>query len=89
MRADVHGFGLIADHGYVLERVQLPNAQKCPVQRAGVLAVEDGFEMQMAAGGPSRGAHTGNDLAHLHGVPRPDRHSLQVVVRGDQPVAVV
>lgn len=45
--------------------------------------------MQMAARGPSRGANPGNDLAHLHGIPRPDRDSLQVVVRGDQPVAVI
>lgn len=85
----IRGLGVIADHDYVLELVQLTNTEECPAQRAGVLAVEDGFEMQMAARGPSRSANPGNDLAHLHGIPCPDRDSLQVVVRGDQPVAVV
>ncbi len=45
--------------------------------------------MQMAARGPSGSAYPGNDLPHLHGIPRPDCDGLQVVVRGDQPVAVV
>lgn len=45
--------------------------------------------MQVAAGGPSSGADPGNDLAHLDGVPGPYRDGFQVVVRGDQAVAVV
>jgi hypothetical protein len=51
--------------------------------------VEDGLKMQVAARGPPGGAHACNDLAHLHGIPRPDGNRLQVVVGGDQPVAVV
>ena len=59
------------------------------MQRTGVLAVEDRLEMQVAAGGPPGGAHPGDNLPHLHGVPRPDGDGLEVVVRSDQPVAVV
>jgi hypothetical protein len=59
------------------------------VKGVGVLAMEDCFEMEVATRGPSGGTHTGNDLAHLDGIPSPDRDGFQVVVRGDQAVAVV
>ena len=45
--------------------------------------------MKVAAGGRSGGADPGNDLAHPHRVPLLDGDGLKVVVRGDQPVAVV
>ena len=45
--------------------------------------------MQVATGGPPGGAHPCDDLAHLDGVPRPDSDGLEVVVRTDQPIAVV
>ena len=55
----------------------------------GVLAMEDCFEMEVATRRPSGGTHTGNDLAHLDGIPSPDSDGFQVVVGGDQAVAVV
>ena len=80
---------VVTDHRDVLQRVHLAGGQQRPVQGAGVLAAKDCFEMQVAARGPSSSTHPRNDLAHLDGVPCPDRDRLQVVVRGDQPVAVI
>lgn len=80
---------VVTDHGDVLQRVHLARWEQSPVQGAGVLAVEDCFEMQVAAGGPSGSTYPGNDLAHLDGFPCPDGDRFQVVVGGDQPVAVV
>jgi hypothetical protein len=45
--------------------------------------------MQVAAGGRPGGSHPGNDLAHPHRVTLLDGNRFQMVVRGDQPVAVV
>jgi hypothetical protein len=45
--------------------------------------------MKVAAGGGSGGPHPGNDLPHPHGVALLDRDRLQVVIRGDEAVAVV
>jgi hypothetical protein len=45
--------------------------------------------MQVAPRGPACGSHSRKDLAHLHRVPCPDGDGLQVVVGGDQTVAVV
>jgi hypothetical protein len=54
-----------------------------------VYSAEDGLKVQVTPCGPAGGAHPCDDLAHLHGVPRPDGDGLQVVVGGDQPVAVI
>jgi hypothetical protein len=45
--------------------------------------------MQVTPRRPPGGAHSGDDLAHFHGVTRPDGDSLQVVVGGDETVSVV
>jgi hypothetical protein len=45
--------------------------------------------MQVAACGPSGGAHPCNDLANLHLVTGLDTDGLKVVVGGDEAVAVV
>lgn len=79
----------VADHGDVLQLVALTGGQQRPTARTGVLAVKDGFKMQVTPGGPPGGSHLGDDLPHLHGLPRPDGNGLEVVVRGDQPVSVV
>lgn len=51
--------------------------------------IEDGLEVQVAAGGPARGANGGNDLAGPYAVPGLNSDSLEVVVGSDQAVAVV
>lgn len=45
--------------------------------------------MQVAARGPAGGAHLGDRLPHLDGVANANADGLQVVVGGDQPVAMV
>jgi hypothetical protein len=54
-----------------------------------MFSAENCFKVQVAAGGPPGGAHACDDLPHLHGIPCADGDGLKVVVRGDQPVAVV
>jgi hypothetical protein len=45
--------------------------------------------MQVAARGRACGAYLGDDLAHLDGLPLLDGNPFQMVVRSDEPVAVV
>ena len=45
--------------------------------------------MQVAAGGRSGGSHARNDLAHPHRVTLLDGDRFQMVVSGDESVAVV
>ncbi len=52
-------------------------------------SAEDGLKVQVTPCGPAGGTHPRDDLAHLHSIPRPDGDGLQVVVGGDQPVAVI
>jgi hypothetical protein len=52
-------------------------------------AVKDRFEVEVASGGPSGAAHLGNELANVDPVARSHSNGFQVVVRGNQPVAVV
>ena len=52
-------------------------------------AVEDGFEVQVAPGGPTGGAYRGDDLPGSHAVSGLHPDPLQVVVSGDEAVAVV
>jgi hypothetical protein len=54
-----------------------------------MLSVLDDLEVKMAAGGGSGGAHLGDDLAHPNLIALFDGDALQVVVCGDQAVAVV
>ena len=48
-----------------------------------------GLEVQMAACGATCGSDFGDDLTHPYRLPVGDGDSLQVVVRGDEAVAVV
>jgi hypothetical protein len=54
-----------------------------------VYSAEDGLKVQVTPCGPAGGTHPRDDLAHLHSIPRPDGDGLQVVVGGNQPVAMV
>lgn len=63
--------------------------QEGPGERVDVASVEDGLEMQVAACGPPCGTDAGDGLAGPHLVAGPHGDGFQVVVCGDQPVAVV
>jgi hypothetical protein len=54
-----------------------------------MFAVEDGFKMQVAPCGRTRSANFRDDLPHLDGVPLLDGDPFQMVIGGDQPIAVV
>jgi len=51
--------------------------------------VEDRLEVQVAPGGPSGGTHLGDELANINLVARMHSDGIQMVVGGDQAVAVV
>ena len=52
-------------------------------------AIEDRFKVQVASRRPTGAAHPAEDLAGVDLVARTDSDCLKVVVRCDQPVAVV
>jgi hypothetical protein len=54
-----------------------------------VVAVEDRLEVQMASCRPSGGAYSGDNLAGTNRVAGADSNCIQVVVGGDESVAVV
>jgi hypothetical protein len=54
-----------------------------------VAAVEDGFEVQVASRRPSGAAHLAEDLTGVNLVARTDGNGVEVVVRGDEAVAVI
>ncbi|MDQ0675675.1 hypothetical protein QFZ36_003236 [Pseudarthrobacter siccitolerans] len=51
--------------------------------------IKDGFEVQVASCGPSRSTHFGDELSNVDPVARAHSNGFQMVVRGDQAVAVV
>jgi hypothetical protein len=52
-------------------------------------AIKDGFEVQVASRRPSGAAHLGDELANVDPVASAHSNGFQVVVGGDQAVAVV
>ena len=66
-----------------------PELEEAPPKRIDVAAIEDGFEVKVAACGPPGGAHACDGLAHFYSVAGAHANGLQMVVGGDEAVAVV
>lgn len=64
-------------------------AHQGPVVRVRVLAVQDGFEMEMAACRGPRGPDLSDEFPHLDRLALLHTDALKVVVGGDQAVAVI
>ena len=54
-----------------------------------MVPILDDLEVEVASGGRSCGAHLGNDLTDTDWVTLCNCHGLEVVVRGDEPIAMV
>ncbi|MCU1566025.1 MAG: hypothetical protein JWQ56_962 [Pseudarthrobacter sp.] len=63
--------------------------QQAPRQRTDMAPVEDRLEVQVASCGPAGAAHRGDELASIDFVTRVHSNGIQVVVGGDQAVAVI
>lgn len=79
----------VAGHLKEAEVVHLLGGQKLPLGRIGMLSVEDGLKVEVAACGGTRSSHACNDFTDLDGFPFFDRDCLKVVVGGDQAIAVI
>lgn len=66
-----------------------PQREEAPAQGIRIPALDDGLEVQMAARGPTRGTHLCDGLPDLHLVTRTYANRFQVVVGGDEAIAVV
>lgn len=81
-RGEVHEAGHI-DRSASVQGNQLPGAW------IGVLAIQDGLEVQVASGGPAGGADGRDNLAGTHALALLNGDPLKVVVGGDESVPVV
>lgn len=79
----------VAGHLQEAEFVHLLGGQELPIGRIGMLSVEDGLKVEVAARGGTCSSHACNDFADLDGFPFFDRDCLKVVVGGDQAIAVI
>jgi hypothetical protein len=73
----------------VIEPIQLDNWQKLPVEGINMDPLDDCFKMQVASRRGSCRAHTRNHLAYLDRLTLSDGAGIQMVIRCDDPVAVV
>ena len=79
----------VAGHLKGAEFVHLFGGQELPICGIGMLSVEDGLKMKVAARGGARSSYPGNDLSNLDRFALFDGDCLKVVVGGDQAIAVI